>query len=212
MNPTKQRILAECLKLFNNQGFVNVRLQHIADASSISVGHLAYHFKNKDCIVETLYDQLKDQQELVLYEFRTAHLFEDVNLHLKRIFQLQKHYLFFYLDVLELLRSYPVIKEKHQQQIEWQLQQIEWMFELNIFRTSFREPAYEGQYKKLVWVFWITMNNWMYYRQVTNLDHLSEEDFVQDLWSLLIPYFSAEGAGEFKTLSQDALIQYGSTD
>lgn len=208
INPTKQRILGESLQLFNNFGFVNVRLQHIADASTISVGHLAYHFRNKDCIVETLYDQSKNEQEILLYEFRTAHLFEDVNLHLKRIFQLQKQYLFIYLDVLELFRTYPAIKEKHPLQIAWQLQQIEWMFEFNVFRGSFQEPSRDGQYKKLVWLFWITMNNWMYYRQVTSLDHLSEEDFVQDLWSLLMPYFSAEGLNEFQTLAQNSSVGF----
>ena len=105
MKHTKNYILARSLKLFNMNGFVNVRLQHIADAVSISVGHLAYHFKNKDAIIETLYDQLKEDQEVILYEFRTAHLFEDINQQLVRISQLQKKYLFFYLDTLEVLRA-----------------------------------------------------------------------------------------------------------
>ncbi|MFM7429821.1 MAG: TetR/AcrR family transcriptional regulator, partial [Flammeovirgaceae bacterium] len=44
----KQAILHKALALFNLNGFVNVRLQHIADASEISVGHMAYHYKNKE--------------------------------------------------------------------------------------------------------------------------------------------------------------------
>ncbi len=138
MNHTKEYMLTQSLKLFNKNGFVNVRLQHIADAGSISVGNLAYHFKNKDSIVETLYDQLKAQQEIILYEFRVVHLFEDVNSQLHRIFQLQKQYIFFYLDTLEVLRAYPAIRVKHQQHITWQIQQVEWMFEFNVFRGSFK--------------------------------------------------------------------------
>ena len=46
----KEIIIKEALHLFNTNGFVNVRLQHIADAASISVGHMAYHYKNKDAI------------------------------------------------------------------------------------------------------------------------------------------------------------------
>jgi len=190
------------LKLFNTNGFVNVRLQHIADAGSISVGHLAYHFKNKDSIIETLYDQLKEQQEVLLYDFRTAHLFEDINQHLQRIFQLQKKYLFFYLDTLEVLRAYPAIKEKHQQHIIWQLQQIEWMFELNIFRGSFKESVQEGQYKKSAWLFWIAVDNWMHARLISGLDHLNEEYFLEDIWNLLMPYFTEEGQQEFQLLYQ----------
>ena len=131
MKHTKTYILTRSLKLFNTNGFVNVRLQHIADACDISVGHLAYHFKNKDSIVEALYDQLKGQQETLLYEFRMVHLFEEINQQLLGIFQLQKQYLFFYLDTLEALRAYPSIKEKHQQHIAWQIQQVEWMFNFN---------------------------------------------------------------------------------
>jgi len=195
---TKDAILVQSLNLFNKRGFVNVRLQHIADSGSISVGHLAYHFKNKDAIVETLYDQLKEQQEVLLYDFRTAHLFEDINKQLQRIFQLQKKFLFFYLDTLEVIRAYPAIKEKHQQHIAWQLQQIEWMFEFNIFRGSFKEALKEDQYKKTAWLFWITVDNWMHARQISGFNHLNEDDFLQEVWNLLIPYFTEEGKQEFE--------------
>lgn len=206
MKHTKNYILARSLKLFNMNGFVNVRLQHIADAVSISVGHLAYHFKNKDAIIETLYDQLKEDQEVILYEFRTAHLFEDINQQLVRISQLQKKYLFFYLDTLEVLRAYPAIKEKHQQHIAWQLQQIAWMFEFNLFRGSFKEPAQEGQYKKSTWLFWITVDNWMHARLISGLDPLNEEDFLQDIWNLLMPYFTEEGQQEFQLLCNNTML------
>lgn len=43
---TKGKILVEALKLFNEKGFVNVRLQHIADKCNICVGNLAYHFES----------------------------------------------------------------------------------------------------------------------------------------------------------------------
>lgn len=188
------------------KGFVNVRLQHIADAVSISVGHLAYHFKNKDAIIETLYDQLKEEQEVILYEFRAVHLFEDINQQLVRIFELQKKYLFFYVDTLEVLRAYPAIKEKHRQHITWQLEQIEWMFEFNIFRGSFKEPAQEGQYKKSTWLFWIAVDNWMHARLISGLDHLNEEDFLQTVWNLLEPYFTEEGQQEFQLLGQNTML------
>ncbi len=212
MKHTKTYILARSLRLFNTNGFVNVRLQHIADDCSISVGHLAYHFKNKDSIIEALYDQLKEQQEILLYEFRAAHLFEDINRQLLGIFQLQKQYIFFYLDTLEALRAYPVIKEKHQQHISWQIQQIEWMFEFNVFRNSFREQVWEGEYKKLAWLFWITMDNWMYARQIIGLDYTIAGGFIHDIWQLMAPYFTKEGQQEFKHLTQDPDVRLSNTD
>lgn len=205
---TKSYILNRSLKLFNRNGFVNVRLQHIADDCSISVGHLAYHFHHKDSIIEALYDQLKEQQQALLFEFRTAHLFEDINRQLQGIFRLQQQYSFFYLDTLEVLRAYPAIKEKHQQHISWQIQQVEWMFEFNIFRGAFQSQENEEQYKKLANLFWITMDNWMYARQISGADHLNGNDFLKDLWSLMIPYFSEEGQLEFKLLFQDTAVSF----
>ena len=208
MKHTKPYILARSLKLFNNNGFVNVRLQHIANDCKISVGHLTYHFKHKDCIVEALYDELKAQQEILLYDFRTAHMFEDINRHLLGIFLLQKQYNFFYLDTLEILRAHPAIKEKHQQHIQWQVQQIEWMLEFNIFRDSLQQQLQDGQHKKLARLLWTTMDNWMYAHKISGGDHLNEEDFLQDLWSLILPYFTKEGHKEYKLLYENSGTQF----
>ena len=206
MKRTKPYILDRTLKLFNKNGFVNVRLQHIADYCGISVGHLAYHFKHKECLVETLYDQLKAAQETSLYEFRMAHLFEDINRQLRHIFQCQEHYLFFYLDTLEVLRAYPSIKEKHQQHIAWQIQQIEWMFNFNVDRNTFGPPVREGQYNQLAWLFWMTMDNWMYARQIKGLDHLNKEVFITDIWLLLLPYLTAEAQEELRMMTKHSQL------
>ncbi len=208
MKHTKPYILDRALKLFNKNGFVNVRLQHIADIGGISVGHLAYHFKHKDCIVEALYNQLKEAQETSLYEFRMAHLFEDINRQLRHVFQCQKQYLFFYLDTLEVLRAYPSIKEKHQQHIAWQIQQIEWMFNFNVDRNTFQPAIRVEQYNQLAWLFWLTMDNWMYARQIKGRDHLNEDDFMSDLWSLMSPYFTDEAHEELKMLCNNSNLRF----
>ena len=208
MKHTKAYIMDRALKLFNKNGFVNVRLQHIADYCDISVGHLAYHFKHKDCIVEDLYDQLKAAQETLLYEFRMAHLFEDINRQLHQIFQCQKHYLFFYLDTLEVLRAYPSIKQKHQQHVTWQIQQIEWMFNFNVDTNTFLPPAKEEHYKHGAWLFWMTMDNWMYARQIKGLDHLNEADFIADVWLLMMPYLTPEAHEELKMLSSNSNLRF----
>jgi AcrR family transcriptional regulator len=75
----KEIIIKEALHLFNINGFVNVRLQHIADAASISVGHMAYHYKNKDAILHVLYALLNEKQRVHLAEFRVVPLFEDID-------------------------------------------------------------------------------------------------------------------------------------
>lgn len=208
MKYTKPYILTRALKLFNEKGYVNVRLQHIADFSRISVGHLAYHYHGKDSIVEALYDELKAEQEKILYEFRMAHLFEDINRQLRRIFQCQKQFRFFYLDTLEIMRAYPSIQEKHRQHITWQIQQIEWIFTFNVDRNTFQTSSRDGQYKQLAWMFWLTLDNWMYARQIKGLDHLDEDAFLTDLWSLVMPYLTAEAHEELQMLSANSDLRF----
>lgn len=207
MKHTKPHLLGKALHLFNAKGFVNVRLQHIADEGGVSVGHLAYHFTEKKGLVDALYEQLKQAQEVLLYEFRMAHLFEDLDRQLRQIFQCQQAYRFFYLDTLEVLRAYPAIKKKHQQHIAWQVEQIEWMFQFNVDRNTFRPPTREGQYQQLAWLFWMTMDNWLYARQIKGQDHLCEDDFVADLWSLMAPYLTPEAHEELRMLSANSNLR-----
>lgn len=55
---TREKILAVSLRLFNEQGYRSVTMREIADALSISVGNLTYHFAKKQDIVAALMDDI----------------------------------------------------------------------------------------------------------------------------------------------------------
>lgn len=195
----------KALALFNQKGFVNVRLQHIADSAFVSVGHLAYHFKNKEAIVLTLYDRLKKKQELLLTEFRVLPLFEDIHFLLRNMYQLQQQYLFFYLDTLEVLRAFPEIAEKHQQLLRFQRQQIQFMMEFNASRSSFVQPQYEGQFADLAHIFCMTMDNWISYQYINGNTAPEELTYCQDLWSILRVLLSDMGKPEYQQLGKTGI-------
>ena len=205
MKPTKQYISDKALILFNEKGFVNVRLQHIADFAFVSVGHLAYHFKNKEDLILTMYKRLKKKQEQLLTECRVLPLFEDIHFLLKNVFQLQEQYRFFYQDTLEVLRAFPEIATKHQQLLRFQRQQIQFMLDFNASRGSFSQPTYETQFAQLAQIFCLAMDNWRSYQLVYGNTALREEDYCQDLWSILRPLFTDMGHVEFRQLGSRAL-------
>ena len=201
MKPTKQYISDKALILFNEKGFVNVRLQHIADSAFVSVGHLAYHFKNKEDIVSSLYKRLKKKQELLLTEFRVLPMFEDIDLLLRSMYQLQHQYRFFYLDTLEVLRAFPQIAEKHRLLLRFQRQQIQFMMEFNASRGSFIQPVYIEMFAQLAHIFCMAMDNWMSYQYINEKSEPDETAYCNDLWSILRVLFTDMGLPEFQQLS-----------
>jgi AcrR family transcriptional regulator len=199
VKPTKQYIAEKALALFNSKGFVNVRLQHIADAAFVSVGHLAYHFKNKDAITGLLYDELCAQQVQLLNEFRVLPLFDDLNRYLKAVFGLQERYIFFYLDTLEIVRAYPEIRDKHQQHIAWQWTQLQGMLNFNIARGSMVALSAE-QVTTTARQLRLLMDGWRHSRRIETQAADTQNEFLQDMWGFLQPFFTDMGAREYRQL------------
>ncbi len=205
MKPTKKFILEHALHLFNQNGFVNVRLQHIADECSISVGNLAYHFKNKDAIIKAIYQQINKKQDTLLAEFRVMPLFEDIDYLLQKMFALQMQYKFFYLDTIEVLRAYPTIKQQHQNLLFMQRKQIDFMFEFNLSRGAFMPPKYDNQFAELRHIFCMGMDSWLSYQFINGNEIPRQENFCDDMWTILNPLFSESAFEEYDKLGNDWL-------
>ncbi|UXE68172.1 MAG: TetR/AcrR family transcriptional regulator [Chryseotalea sp. WA131a] len=203
MNPKaeiKRIILQSALTLFNKNGFVNVRLQHIADQAKISVGHMAYHYKNKEGILSAIYQQLTERQRIHLAEFRVVPLFEDIDRQIKSSFELQQDFIFFYQDMLEIMRGFPSIRTIHQQQIIWHVLQIQTMIDFNIARGVFLPLSFPDQGKNTASHYWAASEFWCYRQSVTGQPLTTFSDFRKSVWSVLVPLFTHVGIVEFNQL------------
>jgi AcrR family transcriptional regulator len=101
---TRNRILDVALRLFNEQGETNISTNHIADELEISPGNLYYHYRNKDDIIEQLFQRFEERmdQALVAPEGREVTL-EDVWLQLHLVFECIWNYRFIYRDIINIL-------------------------------------------------------------------------------------------------------------
>ena len=101
---TRQRILDTSLAMFNEQGEPNVTTNHIADELEISPGNLYYHFRNKDDIIEQLFQRFEERMDsaLVAPEGRLPNL-EDIWLQLHLVFECIWEYRFLYRDLVDIL-------------------------------------------------------------------------------------------------------------
>lgn len=199
----KERILNAALFLFNKFGFVSVRLQHIADEVGMSVGNLAYHFKTKDEIIETLYEQLALEQQQLLADLSMIPLFVNINNHVENTFKLQKKYSFFYTDSLEVIRAFLGIKKKYREQVQWQTIQIELLIKFNIARGAFKTPENPDTTLLFANRYLLILENWINFERMkgTELSEMKDENFKENIWGLLSAYFTLTGQNEYNQLN-----------
>jgi AcrR family transcriptional regulator len=101
---TRERILAVALQLFNARGEVNVTTGMIADELNISPGNLYYHFRNKDQIVEQLFERFEKRVSIGLPETAPgAGAIEDLWLYLHLMFEAIWDYRFLYRNLDDIV-------------------------------------------------------------------------------------------------------------
>lgn len=109
---TVERILEASLGLFNQFGEPNVTTTQIADELNISPGNLYYHFRNKEAIVQPLFERFATELagNLALPLDRAITL-EDMWLQLHLVFETIWRYRFIYRDLNDLLARHRRIRE-----------------------------------------------------------------------------------------------------
>ncbi len=101
---TRERILELSLKLYNEFGEPNVTTTVIADEMNISPGNLYYHFRNKDEITNSIFDEYERAIDGLLDLPKSRELnIEDAWLFLHLLFELIWKYRCFYRDLNDLL-------------------------------------------------------------------------------------------------------------
>lgn len=113
---TRERILAVALRLFNDFGEPNVNTTLISEEMKISPGNLYYHFKNKDDIINCIFQQFEREidQLLAVPTARSANV-EDAWLFLHLLFEQIWKYRFFYRDLNNLLSNNRTLEIKFKQ-------------------------------------------------------------------------------------------------
>jgi AcrR family transcriptional regulator len=111
---TKDKIIHTALAMFNERGERNVTTNHIAAQLGISPGNLYYHFRNKEDIIHSIFDQYVTY----LAEHFQPHREGDVTLevmmnYLDSMFETMWRFRFFYYSLPILLSRDPELHKKY---------------------------------------------------------------------------------------------------
>ena len=201
---TKHRILQAALDKFNESGYFNVRLQHIADAASMSVGNMAYHIQHKVEMFDQLYENWKAKRDLVFADLHLAPIFENFNVYIQQTFELQQEFRFIYIDQLELVRMSEGVRSSYQDYFKKQEEQIEILLTLHEARGAlrFREQELQLSALRLRRV----IDNWMLQSSIEGKDLFDFLDFRDNIWSEIKPFFTQVGWEEYERLVDKVLL------
>lgn len=201
---TKQRILEGSINMFNEHGVANVRLQQIADECGISVGNLAYHFKNKEAIVSYVYNEIFQEFMMILSDYLPEETFMGIDRKLDNYYLFFMKYKFYFTDIFEIERNYPEIIGKWHQYINRMLLQIKGRIDFDISRGMLIAQSNEMN-ELLANNIWMSIIFWLPQRVLRGLP-FDEKLFKEAVWSQIIPYMTQRGQAEFVSLIYPSLV------
>lgn len=197
MSATKKRIVSAAISLFNEVGVVNTRLQQIADRCGISVGNLAYHYKNKELILKEAYEKLSAELKEILGKYGTLPSLSDFDQQLSDLFLFMQAYPFYFTDALEMERIYPELKQHHKEFSSKIIAQIRIRMEFNENRGVLVKEPHPGIYDIIANSTWMILNSWVTYQILTDNPRQCEGSFKMAIWVQWYPYFTEKGRSEY---------------
>lgn len=196
---TKIRILNIAEKLFYEYGIANVRLQQIADEAGISVGNLAYHYKNKEAIVTALYDGLLEDLSKVLGTYMQQDNLLDFDTQFSNLFHFFKNNNYFLNNLWEIERTYPPIKAEWESINNKLLIQLKKRIEFHLKKGLVQPEVFKGTHDLLAQSLLLTITYWIP-QQLLRGRLVKEDHFKKALWNLLLPHFTNKGMKEFNEI------------
>ncbi|MEM6320889.1 MAG: TetR/AcrR family transcriptional regulator [Bacteroidota bacterium] len=190
---TREKIIVQGKKRFNQNGFGATTLYQIAQDLYISRGNLTYYFKTKDDLLAAITEEMtaKYRAKMVEFQFPT---WENTNNATKAFHQLQREYAFIFMD--KQVMTYPLVQLQIQRTYEDDLQRQLSMISFSIQVGNMREEVIPGTYHNLCRTLWMNAFFW----QLSDIyqDVEKETGWDKVAWSLVLPHFTEKGLTAFK--------------
>ena len=209
---TRERILALALRLFNDLGEPNVTTSAIADEMNISPGNLYYHFRNKDDIIDALFEQFeREVDQLLDASDQRGSNFEDAWLFLHLLFESIWRYRFVYRDLNDLLSRNRKLEVHFRTILERKTRTALALCTGLAEKGELR--ATEREIRALATNMVVVATYWLSYEYVGNARRFNDPQFqghamargAYQVLALLAPYLSDDGRALFTRLADEYL-------
>lgn len=198
---TRDKIIQASIDLFNEHGERNVTTNHIAAHLGISPGNLYYHFRNKEDIILSIYEEYARKLLLDTFPIASPDIepLDAIINYMDTVFQAMSRFRFFYANLPVLLDKNPSLREKYVEVQELISNQVsDLLISLrDVGMISFEEE----ELPDLVSVLRIVNTFWLSFYQTQNVDPVIDSSVffegVLKIFALIRPYTTPAALPEF---------------
>lgn len=190
---TRDRIISAVIDAFNDKGYHGYSLTELAHVCGMSRGNLAYHYKNKEVILDDI--SVKLVKDIRRFQKKRVDFpaFYNLSLDIRTCRYLQKRYPFIFRDmsVLEHSSIKDVMTNWSKEVIKSNLS----TFAFGIESGHVKPEEHDGLYYHL------SLNAWMltyYWVAQQSVRELGKENVEQLVWSAIYPHFTPAGIVAFE--------------
>ena len=198
---TRDKIIQASIALFNEQGERNVTTNHIAADLGISPGNLYYHFRNKEDIILSIYDEYARNLLLETFPQVSADVkpLDAIILYMDAVFQAMMKFRFFYSNLPVLLSKNPLLREKYVEVQQFIAERVSNMM------LSLREANMicfeDDELADLVSILRIVNTFWLSFHQTQNMEsEIKASVFFEGVLKIIAiirPYATKEALPDF---------------
>ena len=196
---TREKILTISSRLFYEKGIANVRLQQIADNARISVGNLAYHYPNKQAIVNSIYKNAYEELSQLSETIFSEDSFTDFDNSMKAFFRFQNTYNFCFNNVWEISRNYPALHQQWKTISNRIVLQIQKRFNAFLKDGLIRPEPFKNSYKILSEQLLLHFLCWGSHQTMKGKS-ATLLSFRRTSWAMLFPYMTEKGQNAYRQL------------
>jgi AcrR family transcriptional regulator len=198
---TRDKIIQASITLFNEQGERNVTTNHIAAHLGISPGNLYYHFRNKEDIILSIYEEYARNIVLDTFPQVTPSVkpLDAIILYMDAVFQAMMKFRFFYSNLPVLLAKSPSLHDKYVEVQHIITDRVSAMMvslkDAGVIDFESDELADIVSLLRLVNTFWLS-----FYQTQNNNVEINDAVFYQGVLKILViirPYTTDVGLPEF---------------
>lgn len=192
---TKEKIIEVGKRLFNEQGFGAISIQDIANELGVNRRNIAYHFTNKDALLEVIAHEMWSKLDVERQKRRDFPSFENLNNEVKLYYAFQQEYAFIFNDLHVI--KHPILEEKFRNFCLETIRDNEIAIAFAIKLGNMKVEPFPGAYYNLSLSIWVLALFWLPQQSIRKIDDPMEVSRVT--WSLILPHFTDKGIESFKS-------------